>query len=121
MVQSVYIIKCVPDACNKHGGVSVCLTQPHWSIVPSVRHDSRCHQDKQCRGCAYLQFAIAQALLGNSGAASAVHPRCPQVHTSHVAVDVQKQDSFNIIWQAQRLPVTDHLIGQSILYLILQC
>lgn len=63
--------------------------------------------------CQDLQLAITQALLVSLATAGAVHTRCPQVHTPHIAVDVQEQNSFNIIWEGQRLAITNHLPGQT--------
>ena len=61
------------------------------------------------QGRAHLQHAIAQALFTGLHAGSAVEAGGPEVHTSHVAVDVQDEYSLNVIRQHQGLPVTHHL------------
>lgn len=61
----------------------------------------------------YLQHAVAEALLAGPFTASTAVAGRPQVHSTHVAVDVQEQHPFYIIWQSQWLTITDDLPQQA--------
>ncbi len=61
---------------------------------------------------AYLQHAITKALLAGPCAASTAVARRPQVHSAHVAVDVQEEHSLNVIRQGQWLTITNDLSAE---------
>lgn len=79
----------------------------------------KCHRHHMAR--VYLQHAITETLLASPCTASTAVAGCPQVHSAHVAVDVQEQHPLYVIRQAQWLTITDDLSQQLINWLICTC
>jgi len=72
--------------------------------------NSQCHRYHMARK--YLQHAITEALLAGPCTASTTVAGCPQVHSTHVTVDVQEQHPLYVVRQAQWLTITDDLSQQ---------
>lgn len=60
----------------------------------------------------HLQHAITEALLASPGAACTAVAGCPQIHPTHVTVDVQEQHPLYVVRQAQWLTIADDLSQQ---------